>query len=290
MKIKLAAKTLLLTLGLVACGGAQPAPVTPIITPKPIVTAPAAPDPLFIEYAVVRTKWVTPYVRAEPSDIKAWAATQNLEPSFRHVLASVSAKDPKKGDAAMKKRAESWLARLKKGEDWDKVALESDDPSGGEFKAAYAQNFVEPVKDAFAKLKPGETSGIVKSELGYHVIRKAPPSEKLLGDDFKKASTPATTKKLAAEILARLKANPSNTREVIADATSAVLGDDAVADPDRPTFKAVERERVKDLRLSAGAKAGLSTWADGAKPGAFLESPAGDDEMFVVARAVSGER
>jgi len=96
----------------------------------------------------------------------------------------------------------------------------------------------------------------------------------------------ATSKKLGLELTKQLRNSP-DPREAIADSVQLVLGDSAVADPDRPKSNVVERERIKELKhLSAAAKAGLGQFADHAKPGDTLDTPASDEEVVVVARAV----
>jgi hypothetical protein len=96
-----------------------------------------------------------------------------------------------------------------------------------------------------------------------------------------------TSKKLGATLTKNLR-NASDPREAIADSVKEVLGDSAVADPDRPKPNVVERQHLKELKhLSAAAKAGLGQFADHAKPGDSLDTPASDDEMVIVARALT---
>jgi peptidyl-prolyl cis-trans isomerase C len=74
------------------------------------------------------------------------------------------------------KKAESILDRVHKGEDFAKLAQEnSDDPgsktSGGDL-GYFGRGKMVPVfeQTAFA-LKPGEVSGVVESQFGYHIIK-----------------------------------------------------------------------------------------------------------------------
>lgn len=79
-------------------------------------------------------------------------------------------------NAEKKKKAESALAELNAGKDFRDVALAySEDPNaagtGGE-RGMIGRGLLPPeVEEAAFALKPGETSGIVKSALGYHVLR-----------------------------------------------------------------------------------------------------------------------
>ncbi len=77
---------------------------------------------------------------------------------------------------AARKKAEGLLARVKGGGDFEAIAREnSDDPGsshrGGSLGWFQRGRMVKPFEDALFKLKPGETSGVVESEFGYHIIR-----------------------------------------------------------------------------------------------------------------------
>lgn len=92
---------------------------------------------------------------------------------------------------------------------------------------------------------------------------------------------------LGAELVKKLRNSP-DSREAIADAVQQVLGDSAVADPDRPKANTVEREELKHLkRLSASTRAGLVQFTDRAHAGDILDPPAADEEVVVVARVVT---
>ena len=88
-----------------------------------------------------------------------------------HILFKTEGKD----DAAVKKQAESVLARVKKGEDFAKLAKQySEDSSkdqGGDLNFQGRGTWVKEVEDAAWGLKPGQTSGLVKSQFGYHIIK-----------------------------------------------------------------------------------------------------------------------
>jgi len=95
---------------------------------------------------------------------------------LRHVLVGVPRNAAPEQRAQAKQKAEGLLARIKAGGDFAAIARESSDDTGsrgeggllpwmsrGDSPPAFEQA-------AFA-LKPGETSGVVESPFGYHVMR-----------------------------------------------------------------------------------------------------------------------
>ncbi len=94
----------------------------------------------------------------------------------RHILIGVSGSDPK-ADAAAKAKAEDVLKQVQAGGDFAKLAEKySDDPGsakqGGELGWVSKGAMVKPFEDSlFALQKPGDVSGLVKSQYGYHIIK-----------------------------------------------------------------------------------------------------------------------
>lgn len=86
--------------------------------------------------------------------------------------------------------AKEVLAKVKKGDDFSALAKEysidpSTAPKGGDLGYFVTGSMVAPFEEAAFSLKIGETSGIVKSDFGYHIIkltdsrlRKFPGDEK----------------------------------------------------------------------------------------------------------------
>jgi peptidyl-prolyl cis-trans isomerase D len=94
----------------------------------------------------------------------------------RHILISVPAGADAKTDAAAKAKAEDLLKQIKGGANFaDLASKNSDDPGskaqGGELPM-YPTSGLDP---AYAKaamaLNPGQTSDLVKSQFGYHIIQ-----------------------------------------------------------------------------------------------------------------------
>ncbi len=74
-------------------------------------------------------------------------------------------------------RAEEALERIKKGEDINAIIGEySDEPGAaqrnGDLNRFSRKMMVKKFSDVAFKLKPGEVSGVVESEFGFHVIRR----------------------------------------------------------------------------------------------------------------------
>jgi peptidyl-prolyl cis-trans isomerase D len=94
----------------------------------------------------------------------------------RHILIAVPAGSDAKTDAAAKAKAEDLLKQIKAGGNFaDLASKNSDDPGskvqGGELPM-YPTSGLDP---AYAKaamaLNPGQTSNVVKSQFGYHIIQ-----------------------------------------------------------------------------------------------------------------------
>ncbi len=94
----------------------------------------------------------------------------------RHILIKI---DPSASDEEKKKikaKAEEILEKLKKGEDFAKLASEvSEDPGtkakGGDLDFFPRGTMIPAFEEAAFSLKPGEMSGLVETEYGYHIIK-----------------------------------------------------------------------------------------------------------------------
>jgi len=92
-----------------------------------------------------------------------------------HILVKVDEAASGEEKAKALEKIKAIQKRVKSGEDFAKVAQEvSDCPSkddGGDLNFFHKGQMVPPFEKAAFSMKPGETSDIVETEFGYHIIR-----------------------------------------------------------------------------------------------------------------------
>lgn len=94
-----------------------------------------------------------------------------------HILVTVAKDATPAIDAAAKAKAQAILAELQKApNEFAKIAkAQSQDPGsaelGGDLGVVEKGLFDKPVEDAIFQLKEGETSGLVRSSFGYHIVK-----------------------------------------------------------------------------------------------------------------------
>jgi len=92
-----------------------------------------------------------------------------------HILIKVDPKAAAAQKAAARKKIEDLEKQLKKGENFSELAKKvSDCPSkdkGGDLGCFGRGQMVKPFEDVAFSLKPGEVSGIVETEFGFHIIK-----------------------------------------------------------------------------------------------------------------------
>ncbi|MEN8163770.1 MAG: peptidylprolyl isomerase [Acidobacteriota bacterium] len=97
------------------------------------------------------------------------------EVSARHILFKVEAGADDETKAAAKAKAEAARKRALEGEDFATLATELSEgpsgPKGGDLGFFTRDRMVAPFADAAFAMMPGETSGVVETQFGYHVIR-----------------------------------------------------------------------------------------------------------------------
>ena len=126
---------------------------------------------------------IMPGIKVTDADVKKYFETHPNEFKLpervhaSHILVKV---DPKAPDAEKvkkeaRKKIEGIKVKLDKGEDFAKVAMaDSDCPSkakGGDLGFFERGQMVKPFEEAAFKLKPGEMSGIVETQFGFHIIK-----------------------------------------------------------------------------------------------------------------------
>ncbi len=94
----------------------------------------------------------------------------------RHILVKVADNAPAAEEEAARKKIDAVAERLKKGEDFAKVAKEvSDDPgskeNGGDLGFFGEGVMAKPFEEAAFALKPGQTSAPVRTRFGWHLIQ-----------------------------------------------------------------------------------------------------------------------
>ena len=111
------------------------------------------------------------YYNAHASDYKV-----DEQVKVRHILIKVAPNASPADDAAAKAKAQGILDQLHKGGNFAELAKKnSDDPGskdqGGELGFLKRGATVPPFEQAAFSLEPGQTSGLVKSQFGYHIIQ-----------------------------------------------------------------------------------------------------------------------
>src|SRR5262249_30592670 len=96
---------------------------------------------------------------------------ENVEAS--HILFKVD--DPAK-EAEVKAKAEAVLKRAKAGEDFAELARKNSEDTvsaaqGGSLGTFGRGRMVKEFEDVAFSLKPGEISGLVRSQFGFHIIK-----------------------------------------------------------------------------------------------------------------------
>jgi peptidyl-prolyl cis-trans isomerase D len=222
-----------------------------------------------VNYVVVRRSWLEKYgISAEPKDIEAWSKDKvnlaQIKVPVRHVLVKFPSDKPEDKDAA-KKKAEGLFERIKKGEDFGKIAKEfSDDPGskdkGGMYPGEMVEQFVEPFKKAVESVKPGElVPNLVETQFGYHIIKRDDASKDDVAKAYKQTKSLELAKTVAAKIAADLKAGKPGD-----DAVKAAIAQYGIVKPAAPKAD-VKAAGGKD---GGAGDAGAATAAADAGPAA----------------------
>lgn len=154
-------------------------------------------EPQFEQEMVLalRDSVVQPDTAIEEDELRALFAEGAPGQQVRasHILMQVPPQASSTEVDSVRRAMESIRARLEAGEDFESLAREfSQDPGsgpqGGDLGWFAREDMVRPFSDAAFELDPGETSGVVQTPFGFHVIRvheKQVPSFEDLREQFR---------------------------------------------------------------------------------------------------------
>jgi peptidyl-prolyl cis-trans isomerase D len=137
-----------------------------------------SPETVRLQYAELRADQVAATITVTEADLQDLYA-QNREiyvtperRRSRHILIPIDGAN----EAAARTQAETVLAEVKAGKDFAALAQQFSKDSGsanqgGDLGWSDKSAFVGPFAEALFAMKEGETSGLVKTEFGFHIIR-----------------------------------------------------------------------------------------------------------------------
>ncbi|MEO8260482.1 MAG: peptidyl-prolyl cis-trans isomerase [Acidobacteriota bacterium] len=142
---------------------------------------------LLVDLDAIRAKTVVPAAdieRAYNNGIEQYSTPEQIRAS--HILLKTEGKD----DAEVKARAEALLAQVKAGADFAALARKSSEDeasakAGGDLDYFGRGRMIPEFEQVAFQLMPGETSDLVKTSYGYHIIRlvdKKPGTTKTLAE------------------------------------------------------------------------------------------------------------
>ena len=142
-----------------------------------------APEQAQIQYVVLDLDAIAKGIKVSEDDLRKYYEenksrfTTPEERRASHILVKVDKNAPADVRAKAKAKAEAILEQLRKSPDSfaELAKKDSDDPGssakGGDLDFFGRGAMVKPFEDEVFKLKPGEISGIVQTDFGYHIIK-----------------------------------------------------------------------------------------------------------------------
>ncbi|MDF2695053.1 MAG: Foldase protein PrsA precursor [Labilithrix sp.] len=272
-----------------------------------------------VGYIVVRKGWIEKYaISSEGKEVDEWAkanASKIVVP-VRHILVKGDKDKPEQLEEARKK-AEGILERIKKGEDFAKLAKEfSDDPGskdkGGQYPGEMVENFVPEFKKSVEGLKPGELDPkLVQTSFGFHIIKRDPATRDDIVKAYKATKSEDLAKAMAKDIAADMKGGKTSDEAIAAaitkygkftpktekpaaagDAGATATGDAGAAetftadkDPQRPqllTSSAFNRGGDPIPAISGEATESIVKFAFEGKPSEVAAEPVKTDDGYIV--------
>ncbi|MBI2680432.1 MAG: peptidylprolyl isomerase [Candidatus Solibacter usitatus] len=149
----------------------------------------------------------------------------------RHILLNTTGKSADE-EAKIKAKAEDLLKQIKAKGDFAELAKKNSEDTtsarkGGELDWIVRGQTVKPFEDAAFSLKPGETSGLIKTEYGYHIIQVEEHEQArlksfddvkaLLTDEYRKTASSQAIQDLMDHAALELRKNPDHPDKVAAD-------------------------------------------------------------------------
>ncbi|MBX3226629.1 MAG: peptidylprolyl isomerase [Labilithrix sp.] len=273
-----------------------------------------------VGYVIVRKGWVEKYaISTDAREVDEWAKANpaKIMVPVRHILVKG---DKEKADelAAAKTKAEGILERVKKGEDFAKLAQEfSEDPGskdkGGQYPGEQVENFVPEFKKSVEGLKPGELDQqLVQTSYGYHIIKRDPATKEDILKAYKGGKSDDLARTIAKDVAADMKSGKSADDAIAAaivkyakftpkverrpEAAGGDAGADAAAapveetftpdkDPTRPqvlTSSAFNRGGDPIPAISHDATESIVKFAFEGKPGDVAPEPVKTDDGYIV--------
>ncbi|MGD8894403.1 MAG: SurA N-terminal domain-containing protein [Acidobacteriota bacterium] len=142
------------------------------------------PEKRVVSYVLLDQEVLRPLVTVTDRDVAMYYQdhrdefTQEEESCARHILVKVAAGEGSEGHSEEEARriAQALLERVEAGGDFAAIAKASSEDqgsaaNGGDLGCFPAGRMVPAFDDAVFELDPGETSGLVRTNFGYHIIR-----------------------------------------------------------------------------------------------------------------------
>lgn len=127
--------------------------------------------------------------------------------AVQHILIKADSTMPKPQRDAARRKADSLLKLIRGGANFSQLAFENTQDDGskadsGNYPLAPRAQWVKPFSDALWKLNPGEVSGVVTTQFGYHIIRRPtkPQELTLWRDSLLRSASPAISQAYFPEL------------------------------------------------------------------------------------------
>lgn len=233
------------------------------------------PEQVKAEYIVLSSEQLGALNPPSEEEIKAAYASrqaQFVQPERRrvsHILIPVAADEKPAQKEAARKKAETLLAEISRSPArFAELAKQnSKDPGsadkGGDLGLIAPGMMVKPFEDAAFRLKSGETSGLVETEFGYHLIRvtevqagKTKPIDEVRNELVRDVAKEKGARKFAeaAEAFTNLVYEQSDTLKPAAERFKlAIQQSDWISKSGAPPSGLLGNARVRDALFSADA-------------------------------------